>query len=68
MNKEELLPCPFCGETKELLLWNGEDDYNNEQVQVVVCDYIKQGCGSSGSWEDTEQEAVKAWNTRISND
>jgi len=67
MDKEELLVCPFCGETKELLLWNGDDVDNIEQTQVV-CNNLKGGCGGAAGWQSTEQEAIKAWNTRISND
>ena len=54
---EELKPCPFC--KKEVArIWEDEGDF------TVVCDWGKGGCGASGGYRGTEEEAVKAWNRR----
>lgn len=35
-------------------------------IHYVVCDVRKGGCGASTGWHETTEEAVKAWNTRYS--
>lgn len=51
--REELLPCPFCGSRD--LSWCGPSTY-------VTCN----SCGVEGAWNDDEdyEKAAKAWNTR----
>lgn len=54
----KLKPCPFCG-TK-----------NEGYVHLLHCyeknrDCIQcRGCGSASGWQDSAEEATKAWNTR----
>ena len=62
--KESLKPCPFCG--------SGEHEADKNCLKIlpdsqnfysVVC-----WCGTSGPVRDSTREAVKAWNTRDSNE
>jgi Lar family restriction alleviation protein len=50
----ELKPCPFCGEMPEL---------STRPCYYYQC--VKSGCeGQEVSWNNTEEEALKSWNTR----
>ena len=33
-------------------------------MKTVVCCVNKGGCGASSGWKESEEEAIKAWNTR----
>ena len=51
---DELKPCPFCGK-RDMSIWC--------VVSFRVrCDW----CGVKGEKCSTEQQAIKAWNTRVS--
>lgn len=70
---DEIKPCPFCGNDKAPRVASCIDvevceafircDSYDEAV-CVVCDYQKGGCGASGSFQDTPEAAIDAWNTR----
>ena len=52
----ELLSCPFCGSTPGIRYWNGN-----------IADSVRyecQGCGCSLLWEETQSDALEAWNKR----
>ena len=55
----ELKNCPFCGDNnvKPYNLLGRDTDY------VVACCNID--CGAEGPDKDTEEAAIKAWNTRV---
>jgi len=63
--KEELKPCPFCG-NETIRIWSGMDNEDKRSTYRVSCSY----CGSSGPYfkintSDWGLEEVKtAWNTR----
>ena len=66
-----LKPCPFCGKQVALIdnCHELEDCENFERCEAtgyyaVVCDVNEGGCGASGGYARTEQEAVAAWNRR----
>ena len=62
----ELKPCPFCGKKVSVILyWEGR--INGYQYQVV-CDVYENGCGASGRYCDTVEEAKEVWNRRAEND
>ena len=75
----ELKPCPFCGSKKapraltvaecELM---DSDDYDYEWSSkhfTVVCNMFKGGCGASvNSSNETEEEAIEAWNRRVTDE
>lgn len=61
---DKLLPCPFCGKKTELRF-----SYAGHREDVAVnCDASDEnknkGCGAECGYSPTEEEAVKAWNTR----
>lgn len=76
-----LLPCPFCGLTHTLLPVTaqqieeeGEDDpppWMHSESWCVVCDARRPegpgGCGATGGFYPTAQEAIEAWNRRAYN-
>ena len=49
----ELLPCPFCGATGDMLML-----CHDGSVRYVGC--IE--CGACGSYRPTDAEAIAAWN------
>lgn len=71
----ELKPCPFCGSKKAprvLTVAESElmdsDDYDYEWSSkhfTVVCSMLEGGCGASvKASNETEEEAIEAWNRR----
>jgi hypothetical protein len=74
-----LQPCPHCGSASAPMFWSNRermDDYEcdcteadagNDKACAVVCDAStggRGGCGASGGFRPTEQEAADAWNRR----
>lgn len=65
-----LKPCPFCGkrvaEVKTIQeLYPLETDLVNPNYYSIRCNYNNGGCGSMLGGEcETEEEAIKRWNTR----
>ncbi len=60
MAEQKLKPCPFCGSTD---LYIFHDHGHNWQV---ICDcYVREGCGASGGYRHSREEAIEAWNTRV---
>lgn len=71
---KELSPCPFCGRTDTVAFTTAremEDCKRADTCQLhdcesvtVVCDFTIGGCGASGRYARTEEEAAEAWNRR----
>jgi len=61
----ELKPCPFCGEKPELLPSEALNAKWHNQF-TVCCSINANGCGSTSRYADSKQEAIKAWNKRVS--
>ena len=61
----ELKPCPFCGEKRELLPSEALNAKWHNQF-TVCCSINANGCGSTSRYADSKQEAIKAWNKRVS--
>lgn len=61
---EKLKPCPFCGNKTPTLQSNGMRDFF---VQYYAEDEGDVACGASSSDYkcETEEEAIKRWNTRF---
>ena len=55
---EELKPCPFCGETKDLSEYDAEDWMADKSIR---CDT----CGALGPPASTLIQTQKAWNYRV---
>ena len=80
MNKEQFAKCPFCGKSDTLTIGKASDafsepdecgdpsPYMHTETYAVVCDASKPdgpgGCGASGGYKLTEDEAIAAWNRR----
>lgn len=68
----ELKPCPFCKSStapKISSCIDMEECANYEACEsdgvfCVCCDWNNGGCGASGGFRFTEEEAIEAWNTR----
>lgn len=65
MSEIKLKPCPFCGNGKIEILSEPEelDDINYSQF-VACCSVLANGCGATGGFAGTEQEAADKWNRR----
>lgn len=60
----ELKPCPFCGGEGKVF-FNDEACYHGGKgTYYIVC----AECASRGKNGNDEQQAIEAWNRRISND
>lgn len=66
----ELKPCPFCQTVKFLEIDEYYEPFNKGYFGfTVICnaaglDGSDKGCGASGAWGETEEEAARIWNTR----
>jgi len=72
----ELLPCPFCGKTHTLIVgaaseaWDADENgpYPHTETYAIFCDAStdggKGGCGGSGGYFVTKEDAIDAWNHR----
>lgn len=64
MSEIKLKPCPFCG--GEAKVDYAINDYNRWGVSCNTCGCVVEV--GFGDYEDTVEEAVKAWNRRASDD
>lgn len=73
----QLLPCPFCGQTKSVVVAACQDYhepdcdcYMGDSGFHAVCDASSDaalgGCGASSGFGATEKEAAERWNRRAS--
>ena len=64
--------CPFCGKSDSVMYSNCKDlgDCQNWEECVipghiaVVCSFLSGGCGASGGYRKTAEEAADAWDQR----
>ena len=59
--KNELKPCPWCGETPKVLRLNFTDSIEYGVACLNMSCSIKP---CSGCFDTTEEEAIEHWNTR----
>ena len=73
----KLLPCPFCKEPKPLRLVRARevrgcdgDCFCCSGISgiAVICSALLNGCGGSGGFKRTEEDAIAAWNRRAGSD
>lgn len=65
MTAPDLLPCPFCG--AGIAKTVGNASFSGVELMGAGTDrpYVWCGtCGSAGSFEDSDDKAIAAWNTR----
>ena len=69
----ELKPCPFCGGEADIYDYETEHDIydsytlgyvDTEIITKYVC--VCPACGASGAEQTSEEEAIEAWNRRVS--
>lgn len=68
----DLLPCPFCNKPDTAKVSSSfdiyDDDQGNGECWAVFCDASnpngRGGCGASGGFKPTQDEAIEAWNKR----
>lgn len=53
----DLLPCPFCGGEAYI-----RADASHSTASFIGCDTL--GCFGYMQWDETEEGAIAAWNTR----
>ena len=58
---ENLKPCPFCG--GKASVWE-QTSYNNKRFFFILC----QRCAARTGMQETRNEAIAAWNWRVSNE
>lgn len=58
-----LKPCPLCGKFTAELTQKDGSEYGSEYY-AVVCNFQKGGCGCTGGFRKTPEEAEDAWNMR----
>ena len=59
----DLKPCPFCGNTPTIRIYNGEDGWRDRYA--VLCRYDEGGCGAESGLYHYQAEAIEAWNKRV---
>lgn len=63
-----LLQCPFCGSltAPRIETSDGLQFHIEYQFYTVICDATPKhsGCGATCGFQETEEEAVEAWNKR----
>ena len=65
--KQKLKPCPFCGKTEPVAVFTANEicgSMNEPENYAVCCDAENGGCGATGGYGITEEEAVKNWEQR----
>ena len=69
----ELKPCPYCGKSVARIVNCYENNCREDtsdcageycHTVAVCCDFYKGGCGATGGYRKTEEEAIGAWNRR----
>lgn len=56
-----LKPCPFCGNTEDLEIYEEWPDATGISIKVICYD-----CEADGPVANTEEEAIEAWNAEFS--
>ena len=59
----DLKPCPFCGNTPTIRIYNGKDGWRDRYA--VLCRYDEGGCGAESGLYHYQAEAIEAWNRRV---
>ena len=64
--------CPFCGKNKARFYTCKEaqccgqwETCREDGPVAVVCDFLAGGCGGSGGFRESYEEAAAAWNKRL---
>jgi Lar family restriction alleviation protein len=57
---EKLLPCPFCG--SQAFIEEHDPVYQDPFPYRIIC--MNTDCLGAHVWEETEEDAIKGWNTR----
>lgn len=63
LEKPALKPCPFCGGEPTIRIFRGKDGWRDRYA--VLCRYDEGGCGAESGLYHYEDEAIEAWNRRV---
>ena len=63
LEKTALKPCPFCGSEPTIRIFRGKDGWRDRYA--VLCRYDEGGCGAESGLYHYEEEAIEAWNRRV---
>jgi len=63
----ELRECPICKKTVAKICTHAEMEQREEDKDwyCVACNFQEGGCGASGGYRETPEEAAEAWNVRV---
>lgn len=65
-NNELLDVCPFCGKKVAKLYMDSDLDFGDSARQVLACcNFRNGGCGATGGYANTVEQAVLNWNQRV---
>lgn len=62
-----LLPCPFCGKTNTLDMYDNTEDeaFADYPMYRIVCNATRNnGCGGSSGYKDSKVGAIALWQSR----
>lgn len=61
---DRLKYCPFCGGVDSVTIDKFNTLIPGFNLYAVFCDKDKEGCGATGPYKRSEEDAIEVWNRR----